>query len=105
MEYLSKNIEELINETLKRIALGLYVNLNHDSYYIYKKPFKALVVENPVIAFDLIRKSSSVDAAKFIFKIIARALIIDSSKIDFIIDSLEKGNEEPFKEAINKKVH
>lgn len=95
------NVLELIDETIKKVALGLYINLNHNSYTYYKKSFKLLVVENPLQAFNLIKEISSENTARLLFKIICRALNFDSSKIDGVINSLENGYEKPFKDMIN----
>ena len=95
------NIVELIDETVKKVALGLYINLNHNSYTYYKKSFKLLVIENPLQAYNLIKEISSSSTARLLFKIICRALNFDSSKIDSIVDSLENGDEKPFKDMID----
>ncbi|WP_292320110.1 hypothetical protein [Caldisphaera sp.] len=95
------NIVELIDETVKKVALGLYINLNHNSYTYYKKSFKLLVIENPLQAYNLIKEISSSSTTRLLFKIICRALNFDSSKIDSIVDSLENGDEKPFKDMID----
>ena len=98
------NIVELIDETVKKVALGLYINLNHNSYTYYKKSFKLLVIENPLQAYNLIKEISSSSTTRLLFKIICRALNFDSSKFIFYsgcIVSTENGDEKPFKDMID----
>lgn len=95
-----ENLAELVDETVKKVALGLYINLNYSSYASYQKPFKVLVLENPLSAFNLIKKVSSINTARLLFRIIMRALNFDSVEIENILNSLEKGDERSYKDAL-----
>ncbi|AFZ70985.1 hypothetical protein Calag_1269 [Caldisphaera lagunensis DSM 15908] len=86
----TNDLAELVDETIKKVALGLYVNMNYYSYAKYQKPIKILILEEPIHAFDLIKNISSINTARLLFKIIMRALNFDLANIDSIIRFFRK---------------
>ncbi|MCE4607661.1 MAG: hypothetical protein F7B61_01705 [Caldisphaeraceae archaeon] len=100
--YSTKGPEDLVDETMKRITWGLYIMLNSASYAKYKKPFKTLFFNSPLDAFNLIKDSSSSNSARALFKVLARALGFEQPKIDYLVESLERGDDSKFREELEK---